>query len=156
MESFEFDVFLSHNTDDKRAVRELAERLRQADLKVWFDAWEIQFGDDIYLKIEEGLDVSRTLILCMSDHAFASDWVGLERSTALFRDPQNRKRRFIPLLLSDCAEMPGALRRLRYVDWRTPNDAVFQQLAAACRPEPIALGADNLPEALSAHTVTPS
>jgi hypothetical protein len=86
---FAYDVFLSHNAKDKPAVRELAERLKQDGLRVWFDEWIIQPGDSIPLKIEERLEQSRTLILVMSQNAFASEGVTLERHTALFRDPTN-------------------------------------------------------------------
>jgi len=34
-----FDVFLSHNSKDKTAVRELAEALRARGLEVWLDEW---------------------------------------------------------------------------------------------------------------------
>ena len=95
---FQYDVFLSHNQADKPRVRRLAERLRAVGLRVWFDEWVIQPGDDIYLAIERGLEASRTLVLCLSPAALGSDWVGLERSTVLFRDPANAGRRFIPLL----------------------------------------------------------
>ncbi len=96
---FQYDVFLSHNAKDKPRVRKLAERLRAAELRVWFDEWIIQPGDDIYLAIERGLEASRTLVLCLSPAALGSDWVGLERSTVLFRDPSDAGRRFIPLRL---------------------------------------------------------
>jgi hypothetical protein len=33
-------------------VRELAERLKQDGLRIWFEAWEIQPGDLIGLKFE--------------------------------------------------------------------------------------------------------
>ena len=46
---FAYDVFLSHNTKDKPRVRKLAERLRAAGLRVWFDDWVIRAGDTIYL-----------------------------------------------------------------------------------------------------------
>lgn len=46
-ETFVDDVFLSHNSADKSSVRKLAERLRQAGLRVWFDEWIIRPGDDI-------------------------------------------------------------------------------------------------------------
>ena len=108
---FQYDVLLSHNQADKPRVRRLAERLRAAGLRVWFDEWAIQPGDDIYLTIERGLEASRTLVLCLSPAALGSDWVGLERSTVLFRDPSNAGRRFIPLLLADC-KLPEMLRRL--------------------------------------------
>lgn len=102
---FEFDVFLSHNHADKPRVRRLAERMRAEGMCVWFDEWIIQPGDDIYLAVERGLEAAHTLVLCLSPEALGSDWVTLERSTALFRDPSNIGRRFIPLLLDDC-EIP--------------------------------------------------
>ena len=46
-QEFEYDVFLSHSAKDKAVVRQLAERLRQDGLKVWFDKWEIKAGDNI-------------------------------------------------------------------------------------------------------------
>jgi hypothetical protein len=39
---FQYDVFLSHSAEDKAAVRAVAERLRVAEVRVWFDEWEIQ------------------------------------------------------------------------------------------------------------------
>jgi hypothetical protein len=60
-DSFQYDVFPTHNQADKPRVRWLAERLRAAGLRVWFDEWIIQPGDDIYLAIERGLEASRTL-----------------------------------------------------------------------------------------------
>ena len=99
---FNYDVFLSHNQADVPRVRRPAGRLCEAGLRVWFDEWVIQPGDDIYLAIERGLEAARTLVLCLSPTALGSDWVGLERSTGLFRVPPNAGRRLVPLLLADC------------------------------------------------------
>jgi WD40 repeat protein len=131
-DDFKYDVFLSHNAKDKPRVRRLAERLQQAGLRVWFDDWVIQPGDDIYLAIERGLDATRVLLLCISPNALASGWVALERSTAIHRDPANEGRRFIPLLLADC-DMPDTLRRYKYVDFREEAEAAFAELLSACR-----------------------
>ena len=130
---FAYDVFLSHTSKDKPAVRELAERLKQDGLRVWFDEWVIQPGDLISLKIEQGLEQSRTLILVMSHNAFASEWVTLERHTALFRDPTNAERRFIPLRLDD-AEITDTLKQFAYIDWRQKAQEQYARLLAACRP----------------------
>ena len=119
---FRYDVFLSHNSKDKAAGARLAERAEAAaGLRVWFDEWVIKPGDDIYLAIERGLEAARVQVLCLSPAALGSDWVTLERSTVLFRDPTNAGRRFIPLLLADC-ELPDALRRYKYVDFRRENE----------------------------------
>lgn len=86
-DNFKYDVFLSHSAKDKKTVREVAKRLKADGLRVWFDEWEIEAGDSILAKIEEGLEHSRVLVLCMSAHAFGSDWAQLEAGTFRFRDP---------------------------------------------------------------------
>jgi WD40 repeat protein/RNase P subunit RPR2 len=132
--SFPFDVFLSHNSKDKPRVRRLAERLQASGIRVWLDEWIIQAGDIIALKVDEGLEQSRVLLLCISPEALASGWVALERSTAVHRDPANAGRRFVPLLLGNC-DLPDTLRRYKYVDFRSESDSSFAEVLATCRPE---------------------
>ncbi len=132
--TFNYDVFLSHNSNDNPQVRRLAKRLQAAGLRVWLDDWIIKAGDIISLKVDQGLDQSRALILCISPNALQSGWVALERSTAIHRDPENANRRFIPLLLTDC-ELPDTLRRYKYVDYRKEAESAFEELLAACRPK---------------------
>lgn len=100
-ENFQYDVFLSHSEKDNAVVRPVAQRLWKDGLKVWFDEWEVRPGDSIPAKIEEGLEHSRVLVLCMSANAFGADWAQLESQTFRFRDPLNEDRRFIPLRLDD-------------------------------------------------------
>lgn len=132
-ETFKYDVFISHSSKDKPAVRELAERLKANGLRLWLDEWEIKPGDMIGLKVEQGLEQSRTLILVMSGNAFASEWMRLERQTALFRDPTNQQRRFIPLRLDD-AEIHDTLKQFAYIDWRQRSAHQYGRLLVSCRP----------------------
>ena len=100
---FAFDVFLSHSAEDKDTVRKVAERLRADGLRVWLDEWKIKPLTAKTLrikKIEEGLEHSRVLMLCMSTNAFGLDWSQLEADTFRFRDPLNKERRFLPLRIS--------------------------------------------------------
>ena len=135
---FRFDVFLNHNHAEKGRVRRLAERLKaagvqmEAGLRLWLDEWVIRAGDIIALKVDEGLEQSRVLLLCISPAALASGWVALERSTAVHRDPANAGRRFIPLLLGDC-DLPDTLRRYKVVDFREESDAAFAEVPASLR-----------------------
>ncbi|MBL9182526.1 MAG: TIR domain-containing protein [Verrucomicrobiaceae bacterium] len=115
-DDFRFDVFLSHSSKDKPVVRDIAERLKKDGVKVWFDEWEIKPGDSIPAKIEEGLERSRVLVLCMSANAFGSDWAQLESGTFRFRDPLNKERRFLPLCLDD-APIKGSLAQFLYINW---------------------------------------
>jgi hypothetical protein len=102
---------------------------------VWFDEWVLKPGDSIPAKIEEGLEHSRVLALCMSANAFGSDWAQLEAGTFRFRDPLNKERRFIPLRLDD-APIKGSLTQFIYIDWRPAADREqeYMKLLAACQP----------------------
>jgi len=132
-EDFTFDVFLSHSSKDKAVVRALADRLRSDELKVWFDEWEIKPGDSVPAKLEEGLEHSRVLVLCMSANAFGSDWAQLETGTFRFRDPLNKDRRFIPLRIDD-APIKGSLAQFLYINWRLEDrEQEYARLLDACR-----------------------
>ena len=129
-----YDVFLSHSSEDKAIVRKLAQRLKDDGLSVWFDEWVIKPGEMIGKKIDEGLESSRVLLLCMSKHYFASEWSSMESGSFRFRDPTNKEGRFIPLRL-DKTELPFALRQFAYVEWgRKPDDSVYQRLLESIRP----------------------
>jgi hypothetical protein len=137
-DEFQYDVFLSHSSKDKEVVRAIAERLRVDGLHVWFDEWEIRAGDSIPAKIEEGLEHSRVLVLCMSANAFGSDWAQLEAGTFRFRDTLNKERRFIPLRLDD-ASIKGSLAQFLYINWLAQDheqkrEQEYAKLLEACRP----------------------
>ena len=114
---FEYDVFVSYSREDKAVVWALAERLRGDGLKVWLDEWEIQPGDSIVQRMEEGLERSRVLLSMVSARGLDSRWAGLERYAVMFRDPEEGERRFIPVRLDD-AKVPGLLGQFAFVDWR--------------------------------------
>src|SRR5690349_3187953 len=119
-EQLSYDVFLSHSSKDLVVVRGIAERLRADGVRIWLDDWEIRPGDSIPAKIEHGLESSRVLVLCMSAHAFGSDWAQLESGTFRFRDPLNKERRFIPLRLDD-APLKGFLAQFHYINWQADD-----------------------------------
>ena len=150
-DEFQFDVFLSHSAKDKAVVHSstlsasigeragvrcrslrYAERLRADGMKVWFDEWVLRPGDSLSpgerareraSKYEEGLERSRVLVLCVSAHAFGSDWARLEFGTFRFRDPLNKERRFLPLRLDDAPTNDS--------DWFSKDDNVRWQWSGA-------------------------
>ncbi|MGO9598909.1 MAG: TIR domain-containing protein [Isosphaeraceae bacterium] len=129
----EYDVFLSYSSKDKEVVRDVAQRLKKDKLKVWFDVWEIRAGDSIPARIDEGLERSRVLVLCMSARAYDADWPRLESYTFRFRDPLNKDRRFVPLRLDD-APIKGSLAQFSYINWLPEHrDQEYPKLLEACR-----------------------
>ena len=81
-------------------VRTVAEQLWKDWLRVWFDALVFKPGCSIPAKIEEGLEHSYLLVLCISANAFGSDWAQLEADMFRFRDPLNKERQLIPMRLN--------------------------------------------------------
>jgi len=141
-DQFPFDVFLSHSSKDNAVVHPIAEKLRADGLRVWLDDWEIRPGDHVQAKIEEGLEHSRVLVLCMSANAFGSDWAHLESGMFRFRDPLNKERRFIPLRLDE-APIKGSLAQFLYINWLPADrEQEYAKLLEACRP-PAKLAAES-------------
>lgn len=60
----------------------------------------------------------------MSPSACESEWAVFERNTVISRDPTNRERRFVAVLLEHCA-IPDTIRRYRYMDYRRESREVF-------------------------------
>lgn len=119
------DLFLSHNGKDKPWTERLAIAVEAdragAPLRVFFDEWDIEPGELIPAELENALQRSRHVGLVLSPEALASDWVTLERSTTIYRDPRARARTLIPLLRRDCTP-PDMLAMLAHIDFRRDQD----------------------------------
>lgn len=134
---FQFDVFVSHSSHDGEFAQRLARRLRADGLRVWLAEWEIRPGDPISIRIERGLEASRSLLLLISSNAIASEWVTLERHTLLYRDPTNTDRRLVPVRIANCS-VPGALAQFAYIDYVAEREESYKSILLACRPETFA------------------
>ncbi len=152
---FQYDVFLSHSSDDKEIVRPIAERLRADGLRVWFDEWEIKPGHSIPAKVREGLRQSRMLVFCMSANGFGSKWTTFETDVFTFHDPDHKDRRSIPLRLDDTPVIDG-WEHVLYIDWRQEADREqeYAKLLAACSGE-IELSSAGEPSATGQLPVGP-
>ena len=70
-----FDVFISHASEDKEeVVRPLAIALREAGLEVWYDEFELRIGDSLRRKIDKGLASSRFGVVVLSQAFFGRGW----------------------------------------------------------------------------------
>jgi hypothetical protein len=75
----EFDVFISHASEDKDdVVRPLVEALQAAGLSVWYDEFTLRIGDSLRRKIDAGLARSRFGVVVLSEHFFRKGWTNYE------------------------------------------------------------------------------
>ena len=71
----EFDVFISHASEDKEAVvRPLAQALSSRRLAVWYDEFELRIGDSLRQKIDAGIARSRFGVVVLSAPFFSKSW----------------------------------------------------------------------------------
>jgi TIR domain len=91
-------VFISHASEDKQEIASpLAEALSNSGISVWYDEYEIIWGDSIFEKINEGLSNSIIGIVIFSPHFLNKNWPTTEfRTIATLMIKQ--KIRMLPLL----------------------------------------------------------
>ena len=81
-EATRFDVFLSHNSQDKPQVEQLACWLREQGLRVWYDEWELRPGLPWQERLEEGITHSGAVVVCVGPSGFGP-WHEPEMRAAL-------------------------------------------------------------------------
>lgn len=87
MTTGEYDVFISHATEDKQEiVRPLANALVSAGLRVWYDEFELRIGDSLRRKIDAGLAKSRFGVVVLSHSFFAKNWPQYELDGLVTRE----------------------------------------------------------------------
>ena len=90
--SEEWDVFISHASEDKDAIaRPLAEALRAKGLSVWYDEFSLTVGDSLRRKIDEGLSNSRFGVVILSQHFFEKHWPEQELNGLATREVDGKK-----------------------------------------------------------------
>src|SRR5919199_5477392 len=108
------NVFISHRKDDAQLAEQLATEVRDAGHEVWFDEWNINLGDSIVERIDEGLEGSNYLVLCYSSSGM-SDWVNREWMSALARQLSGHGVKVLPILLTG-GKPPAILADIKYGD----------------------------------------
>lgn len=116
----------------------LRDSLIREGVTVWFDEDQILPGDSIPQKVEDGIEHSDAIILCLSPRFFDSEWTPAERAAFTYADPGSKSRAVIPVLIEDC-RIPKALAHIRYVDMRRSDfldvTPILESLTAPLKKE---------------------
>ena len=102
----EYDVFLSYASEDSEWCENLAVRLRDEGVRVWFDKWQLQPGDHLLVRLNEGIEKSRKMIAVWTASYFRDDSrvASFDPDSSCFRtDSLRHFRRGLPC--------PGRARR---------------------------------------------
>src|SRR5262249_25249707 len=94
------DVFLSHSSGDKGSyVLPLARALAANGISYWLDEAEIHWGDRITEKINQGITVSRYVIVFLSPAFLEKNWTLAELGAALARENSSGQTIVLPLII---------------------------------------------------------
>jgi hypothetical protein len=115
------DVFLAHaGLDKNNYVRPFCAALDIKGISYWLDEAEIKWGDDITAKINEGMRISRYVIVFISESFLGRKWPEKEMSTAMSRENRLGKTILLPLFIEKAEvilnEYP-LLEGKSYLEW---------------------------------------
>lgn len=102
-------VFLSHSSNDKPFIHSLADAMEAGgEIKVWLDEREIDYGQNIVLKIADGLNADFVLLI-LSPDPVDSKWVKEEWTDAYWEQVESQHTKLAGVLYRDC-HIPRLLR----------------------------------------------
>lgn len=132
-------TFVCYSRRDVDFVLDLTSRLRDREIRVWLDLWDIRTGDDWDRTIDAALGGCASVLIVLSPDAVRSDEVRGELRAAL-----NRGKPVVPVLYRPC-EIPRQLQNTQYVDVSDSgevSEAALDELVATLlrRPRPVPPG----------------
>ena len=126
MNAPDFDVFLSHNSQDKPAIEELARRLTVERISPWLDNWNLIPGESWQPAIERGLERCAACAVFIGPTGI-SPWHNEEMRAAISRRVHEGSFRVIPVLLpggqrDKWGRLPTFLSSTTWVEFRATLD----------------------------------
>jgi hypothetical protein len=125
-------VFISHRRADAPEAEKLARAIRDAGHTVWLDDWNINIGDSIVGRMQEGLDASAYLVLCYSSIGVTAPWISREWMSTLARQLNGSNVKLLPVLLTGGGP-PAILSDIQYADMVADWDTGVENLLRAIR-----------------------
>ena len=94
----EYDLFLSHASEDKDAIaRPLYEALIAEGISVWFDEAVLELGDSLRRKIDEGLAKCRYGVVILSPKFLNKQWPQRELDGLVARETSSGEKAILPI-----------------------------------------------------------
>lgn len=167
------DAYICYNSNDLDWVERLAEQLESETidgtktsrtLNVFFDRWDMEPGDSLIDKMNEGMSKARHVVCVLSPEFLAADWPRFEWKHIVASNPNNVGGRIIPILyrhkgLDGTARLnlPAPFRDLKYIDFRKTSEfrAGFAELVRKIRNMPPERGRRLPPMAGNSPAVVP-
>ena len=125
----EFDVFLCHNSEDKDAVIDIAERLESGGLRPWLDEWELRPGLSWIDALEKQIESIAAAAVFVGNSGIGP-WQRQE-IRAFLNEFVRRGCPVIPVILANAPKRPNLpifLKNNTWVDFRRQRPDPMERL----------------------------
>ena len=96
-----YKSFISYSSKDQKFADRLYADLQSKGVRCWLATENLKIGAKIRLGIDEAIKLHDKLLLVLSKHSVASDWVEQEVETALERERKEKRTVLFPIRLDD-------------------------------------------------------
>ena len=115
-----YSCFISYSSRDQDFASRLYADLQNKGVRCWFAPEDLKIGDRIRDRIDESIRLRDKLLLILSEHSIASDWVEHEVEGALEEERHEGRTILIPIRLDDAVmdsskAWTALIRRTRHI-----------------------------------------
>jgi hypothetical protein len=115
-----YSCFISYSSKDQDFAERLYADLQNKGVRCWFAPEDLKIGDKIRDRIDESIRLRDKLLLILSEHSIASDWVEHEVESALEEEKQRGRTILFPIRLDDAVmesnkAWAALIRRTRHI-----------------------------------------
>lgn len=133
-------VYLAHAWEDKGIAKPIAEGLMANGIETWYDNWEIQWGDSLRQKMEQGLGACTHFVVLLTQTSIKKAWVNEEIDAGLIRQVEGAAK-FIGLRhelpLSDLSAFLKSRLTPEYVPNAAGLEALVSQILGVSSKPPL-------------------
>ena len=94
-----YSCFMSYSSHDQLFAEKLHSDLQSKGVRCWFAPEDLKIGDKIRPRIDESIHLYDRLLLVLSQHSVASQWVEQEVETALEKERKEQRTILFPIRL---------------------------------------------------------
>ncbi len=103
-----YRCFISYSSLDEIFTRRLYADLQSNGVRCWFAPEDLKIDDKIRTRVDESIRLYDKLLLVLSQHSVASQWVEQEVETALAKERKEQRTVLFPIRLDGAVmEMEG-------------------------------------------------
>lgn len=131
------DVFICHASEDKSTVVEpLVDALDKAGISYWYSEAELKWGDSITKNVNDGLKISRYVIVILSRAFMSKNWPDRELNAAMNIEASSGDVRVLPLIIGEKSDEKEILSNYPilndkfFLSWNTGIEAIVEALRA--------------------------